>query len=107
MPCQQKASHVNIWQGDYKWNKQSFILSAAVKQMPPVLCMMSLCEQVEITQANSSLVAHKENKSTWFPFSDPVKQENKRSMQSSWRSEQFFAVLMFQAETSACRRQRE
>lgn len=44
--------------------KQSFILSAPVKQMPHVLCMMSLCEQVEITQTNSSLVAHKENKST-------------------------------------------
>lgn len=42
--------------------------------MPPVLCMMSLCEQVEITQANSSLVAHKQNESTWFPFSDPHKE---------------------------------
>ncbi len=101
MPCQQKASHVNIWQGDYKWNKQSFILSAAVKQMPPVLCMMSLCEQVEITQANSSSVAHKGNKYTWFPFSDPHK-ERKKIMQSS-----VFAVLMFQAETSACKEQGE
>lgn len=74
VPCQQKPSHVNIWQGDYKWNKQSFILRTAVKQMPPVLCMMSLCEQVEITQANSSLVARKGNESTWFPFSGPHKE---------------------------------